>query len=61
LVDDIPTYRAAGWTFEKEKRSGGRGFRWRSYYTPAVKEKKTSIREAFRQFLVRERGLPDVK
>jgi hypothetical protein len=59
LVDDIPTYRAAGWTFEKERSSSGRGFRWRSYYTP-VREKKTSIREAFRQFLVKERGLPDV-
>jgi hypothetical protein len=60
LVDDIPTYRAAGWKFEKEKRIGGRGFKWRSYYTP-VKEKKTSIREHFRKFLVEKRGLPDVK
>jgi hypothetical protein len=60
LVDDIPTHRAAGWNFEREKRSSGRGFRWTGSYTP-VKEKKQSIRETVRKMLVERRGLPDVK
>jgi hypothetical protein len=56
LADDAKTFRAGGWTFEKPRSIGSS----RSYYTPPVKEKKQSIREAFRQFLVKERGLPDV-
>jgi hypothetical protein len=59
LANDIPTYRALGWTFERVKTSFGRSA-WKGTYTPP-KEKKQSIRETVRLMLVRERGLPDVK
>jgi hypothetical protein len=51
VADEVPTFRAAGYKFPDE--SNYSTARWHSV------EKKTSIKELLKDFLVRERGLPE--
>jgi hypothetical protein len=58
-AEQVQTFRAAGFRFEKPTKISTRG--WRSYTPVRENKRKTTIRECVRKLLVEKRGLPDVK